>query len=525
MAIDKAIEKRSKDPSSVSAAYAFMAPRWNRIETLLGGTHAMRQAGTEYLPRHQHESSQSYDARLAKATLLNMTELTLDSLVGKPFSDPVKPNDDVPEEIKALLDDIDLQGNDLHTFCRAWFRDGIAKAFSHVLIDFPRMAEEERAVRTLADDMRDKRRPYWVHVNPENLIFASSTTVNGVEVLEHIRIHEEVVSRYGFTEVVSSRIKVWEPGVWQVWEPSDKKKDEWVMTDAGEYDLDIIPLVTFYANRNGFMLGKPPIEDLAFLNVQHWQLSADLMNTLTVANFPMLAVSGAHDQQGDVLKVGPNQLLGTRNENGKFYYVEHEGKAIKAAEERLTRLEDGMAAYGAEFLRKKPGAQTATARALDSAESTSALQDMTRRFTDAVEVALDITAMWLKKESGGTVEMVLDYGPEEISDVDMRTLNEARRNRDLSRHYYFEELKRRGTIADDFSEEDNIEQLLSEEQIASPFATGANVNFDGSSESGNDNRLRDADGNIINNSSTRDRKPKGTPGDQGTSDDEDGNAT
>jgi hypothetical protein len=520
VAMNAAIEKAAKNPATTSAAYNKMAPRWSRIDALLGGTAAMREMSTEYLPQHEHETSKSYDTRLKKATLLNMTELTLESLVGKPFSDPVKLNDDVPESVRSLTDDIDLQGNDIHTFCRAWYREAVAKGFSHVLIDFPRMAEEEREVRTLADDMNDRRQPYWIHVKPENLIFASSTTANGVEVLEHVRVYEPYIERYGFTEVERERIKVWEPGVWQVWEPSSKKKNEWEKTDEGTYDLDLIPLVTYYANREGLMLGKPPIEDLAFLNVQHWQLSADLMNTLTVANFPMLAVSGAHDQSGDVLKVGPNQLLGTRNENGKFYYVEHEGKAIKAAEDRLARLEDAMAAYGAEFLRKKPGAQTATARALDSAESTSALQDMTRRFTDAVEVALDITAMWLKEEQGGTVTMLLDYGPEEISDVDMRTLNEARRNRDLSRTYYFKELQRRGTIADEFDEAENLRELQEEPQIASPFATGTNVNFDGSSDSGVDNRARDKDGKVINNSSTKDRK--GAPGDQGPGDPDDG---
>ena len=63
-------EKDPKSPATTSAAYDTMAPRWHLIETLLGGTEAMRAAGETYLPRHSEETDKGYEERLSAAVLL-----------------------------------------------------------------------------------------------------------------------------------------------------------------------------------------------------------------------------------------------------------------------------------------------------------------------------------------------------------------------------------------------------------------------------------------------------------------------
>lgn len=473
------INKKDPDsPATTSAAWDEMIDKWFMIHHLLGGTESMRQSGQIYLPRHEEESQSNYEDRLRTTTLFNMFELTLDSLVGRPFSDPVKINDDVPKSIQNILPDIDLQGNDLSVFTRKVFREGVAKGLSHILIDMPAMTDEERGKRTKEDDDRDGRRPYWVMIRPENLIFASSRNINGQEVLTHVRIREVITERDGFTENDRERIRVLEPGTFQVWEKvkSKKKKEEWKIVEEGITTLKKIPLVPFYANEErGLMLTKPPLEDLAHLNIRHWQSTSDQTNILTVARFPMLAVAGATDVSGSTMAIGPKQLLGTKDPQGRFYYVEHTGKSIDAGRQDLLDLEEMMASYGAEFLKRRPGNATATARALDSAEATSPLQDMTVRFIDVVNRALDITAEWLGEEEGGTIEIATDFGPERLNEAHVRALLELRRNRDLSQKQTLLEMQRLGGLADDFSFEDNISELISEPVFDSPFSTGKNV--------------------------------------------------
>jgi hypothetical protein len=438
-----------------SSAYLRMAPRWRMIETLLGGTEAMRLAERDYLPQHENENNKNYENRLERATLLNMTEQILGHLAGKPFEEQVVLGEDVPEAIVVQAEDIDLQGSNLHAFCRSWFRDGWAKGVSHVLVEHPTPTETldengQPRPRTLEDDRAEGLRPFWIHVKPESVIAMYSMVVNGKEVLTHVRIREETVERDGWGEAVKCRIRVLEPGNWQVWKPGPKDNwDEATVESEGTTPLGYIPLVTFYsAKREGAMECKPPLTDVAYLNVAHWQSSSDQRNVLTVSRFPLLAASGV---DGDTkVTIGPNSYLTTPDPQGKWYYVEHTGAAIAAGEKDLESLERQMASYGAEFLKKRPGDETATARALDSSESSSYLSATVQDFTDCVELALQFHADWIGAESGGTVQIKTDLDALEADQVVLDILQKTRAQRDISREAYLQHLQARGVLDEDY---------------------------------------------------------------------------
>lgn len=460
-------------PDKRSAAYNVMAPRWDLINTLLGGTESMRSAGEYYLPKHQEESDNSHERRLAGATLLNMTELTLDMLAGKPFADPVRLGDDASTQHEVWAEDMDMQGNNIDVFARRWFRDGIAKGMSHVLIDMPRKEEkEDGTARTLADDKAENIRPYVVHLPPECVIFMSGVMVNGREVLDHVRIAESELVRDGWGEALVQRIRVLELGTVEIWElkTSGKDKDKWVSVDSWETDLDYIPLVTFYTDRQGLGLAKPPLQDLAYMNVRHWQLEADLNNIVSVACFPMLAMSGVDSNEtggeGGLMKLGPNQILATRAPEGKFYYVEHTGTAISTGMKQLGHTEEQMSAYGAQFLREKPGDLKATVRALDSAESLSQLQAITLTFRDAVETVLRIMGDWADVKEEASVDMSVDFGLNDPDESGWQAIEGARKRREISRSALLTEMQRRGWMADDYDADADKELLEAEAQDA-----------------------------------------------------------
>lgn len=466
------IEKDPNDPSTTSHAYDMMVPRWELMRALLNGTEGLRQAGETFMPRHMEESDMGYDERLRTAVLLNLTELTLDTLVGKPFREPIKVGEDVPAEIVSMLEDVDLQGNNLDVFAFNWFQDGLTSGFSHVLVDFPRVEEkvdEEGNVipRTRADDLAENLRPYWVHVPPENVIFAAAERINGVEKLTHVRIRELHIKQEGFAEVEVERIKVLEPGVVAIFEKKRVKgqKEQWHMVELYETSLDFIPMITFYADRDGLMLAKPPLYDLALMNVRWWQSNADQQSVLTVARFPIFAASGVEDDKG-ILRLGPRQIISTTDPSAKYYYVEHSGRAIEAGRQELHDLEDRMASYGAQLLRRKPGNSTATARAIDNAENVSQLQRMAVTFQDALKSALDMTAAWMDLESGGSVEINRNFsGLNDKNEAELEILFKSREFGDYSREAYLEELKRRNILDESFDAEAD-KKLIEQELIA-----------------------------------------------------------
>jgi hypothetical protein len=258
-----------------------------------------------------------------------------------------------------------------------------------------------------------------------------------------------------------------EPGTWEVWinenEGYANRKPKWVVKDFGTYDLPVIPLVTFYTTKEGFMCCKPPMEDLAYLNVRWWQSNADQINILTVARYPMLAASGTVQEAGkETMKIGPRQLLSMRDPSGRFYYVEHSGKAIASGSEELEKLEDQMSSYGAEFLRRQIAGRTAFERAADGGEATSPLKDMALRFEEAVGAALDLTAQWMNLPEGGTVTVNTDSTEEEPSAPPLATLAAARDRGDISRKTWLEEMKRYGIVDPDMDVDEEIKQITKE---------------------------------------------------------------
>lgn len=480
---------RSKDPDSpatTSAAWDIMAPRWAMIDAVLGGTETMRAAGEQWLPRHPAESPGSYTTRLGRATLNNYLEHTISHLAGRAFVEDIKVLDDVPDEIKELLDDVDLQGNELETFASRWFHASLSKGFSHCLVDYPTLdANEDGSPRTLADDRASGARPYLVHICPENVISAACAMVNGKEMLTRLVIRETEVDHVGFAEVHHDRIRVYTAdgvnfGHVQIWEleeaPKPGQKEKWRLDEEYDYGLKVIPVVTFYARRDGFMLSKPPFMDLAFQNIAHWQSSSDQRNILTVSRFPMLAVSGASDEES-IIRVGPNQVLMTSDSSGKFYYVEHTGAAIEAGRQDLQDLEEQMASYGAEFLKAQPDRNTATSRAMDSAEAQTPLGMMVLSFEGAIAQVFDLMAMWMELgEPGGNVEIDCDAELEGGTQWEVQALQLARQQRDISRKAYLGELQRRRILSQEY-DADADEQII-EDETAKGFGppTGGDLN-------------------------------------------------
>jgi len=461
-------DKKKNQPDSTSVAYDLMLPRWRKMECVLGGTETMREAGEEFLMRFPYESDRNYMIRLQFATLFNMTELTLESWVGRPFSDPVNISENMDEQLKYILEnDVDLQGNSVNVFSRNWFRIGLAKSFAHVLIEFPRIvAKEDGQPRTLEDDRREKLRPFFRLLPPESVLFASCNSVNGKEVLSEVRILEERVGRDGFLETYTPRIRRLLPGRVELYEEQQmkgSKKKLWVVVDEYQTGRDIIPMVTFYSNRQSFMIGKSPLQDLADLNISHWNSDSEQRNVLSVARFPMLAASGAVDVAK--IEIGPKKLLQSEDPNSKFYYVEHGGTAIESGFKDLAELESKMSQYGSQFLRKRPGGETATARALDSAEATSPLQDVTLRFTDALNLAIEFMGDWMGIDSSkdNTVSISTEFGPENFESGDIQILSKARETREISRSAFLDELKRRGVLSDKFNAEEDAEELMEEQ--------------------------------------------------------------
>lgn len=444
-------------PATQTPAVEAMAVEWPKIDALLGGTRAMREAGLAFLPKHPAESEDAYTYRLEVSTLFNGFRRTVETMAGKPFSEPLKIGDDVPPQIAGYADDIDLQGRNLHAFSHEVMTAVLSYGLSHILVDYPTTTPGQ----TLADQRTSGARPYFVHLLAKQVLGWKSKRINGVETLIQLRTLESVEEddgEFGVTKV--AQVRVIEPTAWRTYrQPNpEEEPDVWTIHAEGIVSLGFIPLATAYGERTGFMTARPPLLDLADLNIEHWQSASDQSNILHVARVPILFAAGFDDTVSIV--IGPNAVRNPQPD-AKLSYVEHTGAAIGAGAESLKALEERMSLMGAQLLVRRPGSRTATEKAIDTAEADSALTSIVLNLEDSIELALNFVAQWDGlTEGGGTIELCDDYGDGDVGTTG--ELMEAKAKGVLSAQTVFDELQRRGVISEERTWDDELVRITTE---------------------------------------------------------------
>ncbi|WP_434033708.1 DUF4055 domain-containing protein [Cupriavidus sp. a3] len=443
----------AKEVRKESAAVAAMKTSLPLIRALLGGTGAMRAAGKDYLPQWPNEEKKSYDARLGVATLFPAYSRTVEVLAGKPFSKPLTLSDDVPTRIQEWCEDIDLQGRNLHSFAANLCEEALGPGLCGILVDFP--TTEGQGLRTQAAEQAAGVRPYWIEVKLDNLLGWRSKRINGVDMLTQLRLLEVVTEDDGeFGEKHVEQVRVLTPGAWATYRKVEGStdKDDWSLFDQGATTLKVIPFVPVYGKRKAFMIGVPPLLDLAHMNVEHWQSKSDQQTILHVARVPILFAKllGSETE----ITVGANSAVKAEDRDADMKFVEHGGQAIEAGRKSLLDLEDQMRQAGAELLVIKPGNITESQTLADNEQGACALQRIAGDLEDAIDAALQFTAEWVGEADGGHVTVFKDFGAATLAEASADLLQKMNVAGTLSDETLFEEMQRRGMIRPDLKWED-----------------------------------------------------------------------
>ncbi|HEY9145729.1 MAG TPA: DUF4055 domain-containing protein, partial [Thiobacillus sp.] len=242
------------------------------------------------------------------------------------------------------------------------------------------------------------------------------------------------------------------PGSWQLWRQTGDK-GEWEIYREGRTSLTEIPFAPIYGRREGFMVGKPPMLDLAYLNVKHWQSQSDQDTIEHVARVPILA--GVGIEEGSPITVGANCAVNLPL-GADLKYVEHSGASIKAGADSLIRLEEQMIQSGAELLVKKPGDRSATESANDAEGNKSDLQRMAEMFMDSLDLAMYFTAKFMGLDSGGTVKLYTDFGAGTLSEASAQLVLNIQQGGLITKGTAIKELQRRGVLDEAVDADDEL---------------------------------------------------------------------
>ena len=417
------------------------------IRAVRGGTETLREGREKYLPKEPGESADAYKRRLARSFLTNYADKTAKNLSSKPFTRPIVVKSDKKQELAdEYVKAVDGRGTSLTGLCSTVFEDALWNGTSFIAID--------AAV--------DGGRPYAYHLSGDNIL---GYRLDEDDRLTEIRIQEKAIVEDGeFGEKEVGRVRVFkrdgERVTWSLWESDGGNYTQ--VTSEQAFALKEIPVVPVHSSAvvsSGELFAHPPLKDLAYMNIQHYQESSDQSNILRVARVPVLFASGVADDAA--ITIGSEYAI-KGDAGADLKYVEHSGAAIGAGRDSLKDLEAKMQSYGSDMLENSGAVETATGRALRAGESNNRVAMIALNLASAVEKVLGWIAYFNKvSEPDFVVDINTEYGinsaPEELT-----ALANARTMGDLSQEDYLQEFKRRGLLRNDFSLPDNADRLSTE---------------------------------------------------------------
>lgn len=427
--------------NDANAVWYAQEPHWMLIEDLVDGTYAMRRKHRRYLPQEPRELDDAYDNRLARSVCPPYYQRLERMLAGMLTRKPVRLND-VTDTIREQLFDVDLLGHDLNTWTYETARKMIRYGHIGILVDAP----------------ADGGRPYWVSYTPRDIIGFRHETVDGISKLSQLRLRETIIkpaddSEFGEEEV--EQIRVLKPGEYQIYQRTQKKGD-WAIVDEGTTSLQEIPFAVAYSNRVNVMESRPPLEDIAELNLKAYQVQSDLDNIMHVSNVPMLAFFGFPSSAEEVT-AGPGEALAFPAD-GRAEYISPDPASFDASFKRLDQIASQINELGlSAVLGQKLSAETAEAKRIDRSQGDSTMMVIAQNMQDAIDNCLQYHAQFLDESQVGSCYVNRDFLGSRLEPQEIQALLQLYTAGTITQETLLTQLAEGEVLGDDFDIEEELE--------------------------------------------------------------------
>lgn len=391
---------------SVHIDYLKHIAQWELCRDLAEGEDAVKARGTRYLPKASGQTDEEYAAYLERASLYNAFGRTVEGLLGM-IARKKPDTSKMSGAILRLKDNIDNAGTSLDGFAFNAARDAIEIGRYGILVEFPTVMEGT----TIGEAEAQNLRPYAAYYPAEYIVdwrrknFGSTRKLVMVKLKELIEVQTDdpwvTVTDYQY------RVLMLVDGVY---------KQE-VYTKNGNLISSVVPMV------NGVPLGfipfifgggvdvkKPPMYDLARLNIAHFRNSADYENGLHWNGTPTPIFSGNFADSNIDADGAPVVRLGATSgihltEGGNAHFLEYNGQGLEGNLGRaLDRKANQMAVLGAKMLEtEKKTAESYATVAIRRQEETSILASI----ANSVSLAIQEMLRYIDLYYGGN--SVIDY--------------------------------------------------------------------------------------------------------------------
>jgi BMFP domain-containing protein YqiC len=275
-----------------------------------------------------------------------------------------------------------------------------------------------------------------------------------------VRIRENIAKadgRYGLKYV--EQVRVLTPGGYELWEDLDTTG--WTLIESGQTSLSEVPLSVTYGGKMGTLHSKPPLLDIAHLNLTHYQRHADLIHALHIAAQPMLVLKG-WDDLSDPAGLSVNNALVLPPE-GDAFYVEPASSAFDAQRAELEALAEEISTLGiATLTKQKNTAESGLSKSLDRVDSNSMLALISKDLEQTLQQSLDWAAEFAGVQAP-VVSLDRDFDVAAMEGQEISAINALFTSGLLDQRSALDLLKRGELLGDDFDVEEAMEAAEQEE--------------------------------------------------------------
>lgn len=418
-------------------------PKWNRMRAVLAGEDAVKNAREAYLPMLGGQSAGDYDAYRCRALFFNATTRTRDGFAGMIFRKP--PAMKLPESLKPLETDCDMAGQTFGDYMKAITDEVIGVGRAGTLIDYNDTEARPYLGRYQAEQIINWR---FERINGRHMLsllvlseeadpmapidslgeapaateakltlpFVTHGQFTGpMEVLQRpgaeldefaekyvdqirvYRLTQSATQTEAATVAGQSKIVPTMEVLCDVYRKLNEKKEFELIGSITPKrkgkPLPEIPFV-FHGPRDAKPeIERPPLEDIAQINLSHYRSSADLEHGRHFTGLPTAWVAGF--PKDTELKIGSSVAWVSTDPTAKAAFLEFTGQGLSALKEALEQKEGQMAVLGARMLdAPKKAAETAEAMTIRASGEGSVLTNIAGSLSQSFTLVLKWALWW-----------------------------------------------------------------------------------------------------------------------------------
>lgn len=445
-------------PNTTHEEYDEHYPEWELMEDVLDGETAVHEEGVKYLPKLTGQTVEEYAAYVMRAPFYNATARTVDGLVGMIFRKA--PTIVAPTGMQAIVDDMTLDNTGLDELAEQITRELVGIGRMGILVEYPKVQNNPI---TLAEYAQQNLRPYVTKYEAEQIINWRMERINNVMQPVMVALKEEVCeykNEFESEEIEQIRVLLLREGVYmqEVYRELQNKKGEkeWVVVETivpsmRGNPINAIPFICMNARGVGMHPEKPPMYDLATLNLSHYRTTADLEHGAHFTGLPTAVVSGyTKESEADVFRIGSSTAWIFPDPAANAKYLEFTGQGLDTLRNIKKDKEDNLAILGARMLApEKKQSEAADTVRMRHAGDGAILSAITNAVSQGLNKALEIIAMWEGTEPA-TIQLNEDYLDKPLNAQELQALVQAWQQGAISSETLFYNLKV-GEVMDEYT--------------------------------------------------------------------------